>query len=287
MASLSTVAASAQLVVVSDSHLSGRALDAERNWSAVVITSTAQDPTSWSMSATCPSTVRTTPRTWTTHGSSWVGFRRRRGRGSRQSRHWGQPIPEGDPAGVVTDENLASWTRAVGPLWWTLEIGGWQLVGVNAQLFGSRLPAEEEQWEWLEEVMATVATRPCPLVFVSHKPIDATDTELATAPGIRFVPSPARDRLRARLTDVPRNRLVLSGHVHQYRALELDGTAHVWAPTTWAALPDSWQATIGTKLCGVLQLALSRSGSADHRFVAPEGLRQLVVGEDTPLYYPH
>ncbi len=34
--SLAAVAAPAQLVVVSDSHLSGRALDAERNWSAVV-----------------------------------------------------------------------------------------------------------------------------------------------------------------------------------------------------------------------------------------------------------
>ncbi len=187
----------------------------------------------------------------------------------------------------MTDENLASWTRAVGPLWWAQELEGWLLVGVNAELFGSGLPAEEEQWGWLDEVMATVTGRPRPLVFVSHKPIDATDTELAGAPAVRFVPSPARDRLRALLAGIPRHPLVLSGHVHQYRALELDGTAHVWAPTTWAALPDSWQATIGTKRCGILQLGLSETGAADHRLVAPEGLRQLVVGEDTPLYYAH
>jgi hypothetical protein len=41
------------------------------------------------------------------------------------------------------------------------------------------------------------------------------------------------------------------------------------------------------KRCGVLHLALSETGRADHRFVAREGLRQLVVGEDTPLYYEH
>jgi len=282
------VAPPAQLVVVSDSHLSGRAPEAERNWSAVVdhVHRTRPDLVvhvgdlsldgendAEDLDYAREQLGRLRPAPWVAvPGNHDIGD---------------NPIPGGDPADAVTGENLANWTRAVGPLWWTRDVEGWELVGVNAQLFGSGLPAEEEQWGWLEEALAAAATRPRPLLFVSHKPIDATDTELADAPGVRFVPSPARDRLRALLADVPRHPLVLSGHVHQYRTLELDGTAHVWAPTTWAALPDSWQTTIGTKRCGVLQLGLPGTGVPDHRFVAPEGLRQLVVGEDTPLYYPH
>ena len=286
MPSPAAVTAPAQLVVVSDSHLSGRASEAERNWSAVVdhVHRTRPDLVvhvgdlsldgendAEDLDYAVEQLGRLSPAPWiAVPGNHDIGDNRSAG---------------ADPAGVVTEDNLANWTRAVGPLWWTRDVGGWQLVGVNAQLFGSGLPAEDEQWRWLEEVLAA-ATRPRPLLFVSHKPIDATDTELAGAPGIRFVPSPARDRLRGLLAEVRRRRLVLSGHVHQYRVLELDGTPHVWAPTTWAVLPDSWQATIGTKRCGVLQFGLAGTGVADHRLVAPEGLRQLVIGEDTPLYYP-
>ena len=286
MPSPAAVTAPAQLVVVSDSHLSGRASEAERNWSAVVdhVHRTRPDLVvhvgdlsldgendAEDLDYAREQLGRLSPAPWiAVPGNHDIGDNR---------------IAGADPAGAVTEDNLANWTRAVGPLWWTRDVGGWQLVGVNAQLFGSGLPAEDEQWRWLEEVLAA-ASRPRPLLFVSHKPIDATDTELADAPGIRFVPSPARDRLRGLLAEARRLRLVLSGHVHQYRVLELDGTAHVWAPTTWAVLPDSWQATIGTKRCGVLQFGLSGTGVADHRLVAPEGLRQLVIGEDTPLYYP-
>ena len=73
--------------------------------------------------------------------------------------------------------------------------------------------------------------------------------------------------------------------MHQFRSLEFDGRSHVWAPTTWAILPDSWQRTIGTKRCGVVHFELS--DTVTHRLVEPDGLRQLVIGEDTPLYYPH
>ena len=287
LASLTTVA-TAQVVVVSDSHLSGRALEAERNWSAVVdhVDRTRPDLVvhvgdlsldgqhdAEDLDYAREQLGRLAPTPWVVvPGNHDIGD---------------NTIDGGAPDDLVTEENLASWRRAVGPLWWTRELEHWQLVGVNAQLFGSGLPAEAEQWEWLEGVVATPATRGRPFTIVSHKPIDATDGELASAPAVRFVPSPARDRLRALLADIPHSPLVLSGHVHQYRTVELDRTAHVWAPTTWATLPDSWQATIGTKRCGVLHLALSETGRADRRFVAPEGLRQLVVGEDTPLYYPH
>ncbi len=67
-------------------------------------------------------------------------------------------------------------------------------------------------------------------------PEAAAGPELATSPPYRFWPPPARHRLGNLLKDKP-TALIVSGHVHQYRLLRLEGTDHVWAPTTWAVLP--------------------------------------------------
>jgi 3',5'-cyclic AMP phosphodiesterase CpdA len=284
------VAVHTQVVVVSDSHLSEKALEAERNWSAVVdyvdhlrpglvvhvgdLSLDGQhDAKDLEYARAQLDRLSTTP---------WMAVPGNHDIGDN-------PIPgtDPDPKEIVNEENLARWTEVVGPHWWEHDLGGWQLVGVNAQLFGSGLSAEDEQWEWLEGVVATSKNRRRPVALVSHKPLQASDSELATAPAIRFVPQPARDRLRGLFDDIPANPLVLSGHVHQFRSLPHDGTFHVWAPTTWAILPDTWQASIGTKRCGVVHLALSDNGTSRHELVEPDGIRQLVIGEDTPDYYAH
>jgi 3',5'-cyclic AMP phosphodiesterase CpdA len=272
------------VVVVSDSHLSGRAAEAERNWSAVVDHVRRASPAlvvhvgdlsldgahdAGDLDYARAQLDRLSPTPWVAvPGNHDIGD---------------NPIPGAD---VVTEEKLVRWTRWVGPHWWARDVGDWLFVGVNAQLFGSSLRAEDEQWTWLEGVLDAPPIRERPLALVSHKPVHASHEELATAPPVRFVPAPARARLRGLLGDFSVNPLVVSGHVHQFRSLEFDGTSHVWAPTTWAILPDSWQGTIGTKRCGVVHLELSGIDVA-HRLVEPDGLRQLVVGENTPLYYPH
>ncbi len=78
--------------------------------------------------------------------------------------------------------------------------------------------------------------------------------------------------------------LVLSGHVHQYRRLQIGSTTHVWAPTTWAVLPEDTQPTFGVKRCGVL-VAGPRPGAFDEALVEPEGVRQQTLGEDLPDPY--
>jgi 3',5'-cyclic AMP phosphodiesterase CpdA len=275
------------VVVVADSHLSARAAEAERNWSAVVDHVQRTGPElvvhvgDLSLDGTHDGDDlvyaraqldRLAPTPWVAvPGNHDIGDNPTRG---------------GDPADEVTEEKLGRWSRSVGPQWWAADVGDWRFVGVNAPLFGSGLPAEDEQWAWLEDLVdATPTTRARPLALVTHKPLQASGEELATAPLSRFVPAPGRDRMRDLLDDVPVNPLVVSGHVHQFRSLDFDGTSHVWAPTTWAILPDSWQRTIGTKRCGVVHLELS--DTVAHHLVEPEGLRQLVIGEDTPLYYPH
>ncbi len=76
-----------------------------------------------------------------------------------------------------------------------------------------------------------------------------------------------------------------NGHVHQYRLLRLDGTDHLWAPSTWAVLPDQVQPTLGAKRCGIVSLDLANGTSPEPVLVEPDGIAQLTVGTDIPDPY--
>jgi hypothetical protein len=56
------------------------------------------------------------------------------------------PVP-GMPGGLaVNDGRRERWLDVVGPDWWSVRAGGWLLLGVNAQLVGSRLAARGGGW---------------------------------------------------------------------------------------------------------------------------------------------
>ena len=77
----------------------------------------------------------------------------------------------------------------------------------------------------------------------------------------------------------------MSGHVHQYRLLHLDGTDHLWVPTTWAVLPDHAQPVLGAKRCGIVSLTLLTGTPAEQELIEPHGLEQLIVTLDLPDPY--
>jgi hypothetical protein len=77
----------------------------------------------------------------------------------------------------------------------------------------------------------------------------------------------------------------MSGHLHQYRLLRLDGADHLWAPTTWAVLPDPAQPVLGAKRCGIVSLDLVTGTPPRHEFVVPDGLAQLTLTSDLPDPY--
>lgn len=134
----------------------------------------------------------------------------------------------------ITPEKRGAWRAAFGPDWWEGEIGSWRLIGINAQLMGSGLAAEAEQWDWLETVLSpavdtkTSDGRPC-LLF-SHK-----------AP---FLGDPADPREHdSAIRPAPRRRLldlvaragvghVACGHNHVYQTARHAGARYVWAPPT-------------------------------------------------------
>jgi 3',5'-cyclic AMP phosphodiesterase CpdA len=180
----------------------------------------------------------------------------------------------------LTDGRLARWREAFGPDRWSVDLGAWRLIGLNAQVFGAGGPDEDEQWEFLEEALGGSRRK----VLVTHKPLTADAEELAAAPAYRFVPAPARLRL-TRLCRDGRVEAVVSGHVHQQRRLAAAGMTHLWATTTWAVLPDELQPVIGAKRCGILELSLPDAGDVETSWVEPSGMAQLTLGEDIASPY--
>jgi hypothetical protein len=113
-----------------------------------------------------------------------------------------------------------------------------------------------------------------PVALVTHKPVTAPADERAASPVDRSCP---RRRRLSELTDGWRAvDVVVSGHVHQYRVLDADSVRHVWAPTTWAVLPDDMQRVVGPKRCGVVTLELGAEPVVEPVLVEPDGLRQLI-----------
>ena len=193
------------------------------------------------------------------------------------------PWPGAPDGSSVDDGRRQRWLQVVGTDHWSLTIDGWTLLAINAQLAGSGLAAEAEQWSWLAEQISASGEGQR-IALVSHKPLTAGEAELAAAPPYRFLPAPARGRL----TDILGARslaLAISGHVHQYRQLELDGTNHLWAPTTWAVLPDDVQPMLGTKRCGIASVVFDTATPPDATFAEPDGIVQLTVRTDIPDPY--
>lgn len=321
--------AALRVLVVSDTHLSPRTPEADANWDAVVARVVA-DPPAVVVHTGDISTdgadrtddldharaqldrLRVTVPVHTIPGNHDLG----------DNPHGGYPTLDG--TGTVKPTLVDPWRLArfrdrIGPDRWVVDVGDWRLVGLNAQLFGSGLPDEDEQWDWLAELLAppgvgkpsgitpgkpapdqatrsdvapglqtelTGAARPVAL-FV-HKPLlRAPSLPDDPSPG-RYVPPPAVGRLLALIERTEgRVRTVVSGHVHQFGVHRRDGVTHVWAPTTWAVVPDRAQPVIGRKVCGVADLTLDGTGATQAELAVPAGLAQWAIGDDIPNPYRH
>jgi 3',5'-cyclic AMP phosphodiesterase CpdA len=265
-----------RLTIVSDSHLSPRTPEAEANWSAVVDY----------VAKLVPDLVIHLGDLSLDGARDADDLRFARAQLDRLPVPWlavpgnhdiGDNPSSAVPNDLVVDaERCERWADLVGADRWSVELPGWKLVAINAQLIASGLPQEAEQWEWLQDELARNAGRQS-VALVTHKPLDADQEELSSAPSYRFVPASGRRRL-ADLGGVGGIGLVLSGHVHQYRTLEIGSSTHVWAPTTWAVLGAD-QPIFGAKRCGVLSLALD-PGAFHEALVEPDGMRQQTLGED-------
>jgi predicted phosphodiesterase len=178
----------------------------------------------------------------------------------------------------VDEGRLDVWRRSLGPDRWSLEVAGWTIIGLNAQLFGWAAAAEAQQDAWL---VTTLARARGPLALMLHKPLFRNHPDDAER-HLRYVPPEPRRRLLDRF--VGRDlRLVVSGHTHQLRRHQVEGIEHVWAPSSAFYIPDAMQETIGEKVVGVMLLTLE----SDHfslDFVAPEGVERHSLLDQIDIY---
>jgi len=175
----------------------------------------------------------------------------------------GDEPPGQDPEQIVNDDRLARWDRWFAADRFVCDAGSWRLIGVDAQLFGSGLERERLQDRWLEKQLGA-GERPVALFL--HKPLFIESaTEDAATPAC-MVPS-ARTRLLDTLNraDV---RLVVSGHLHQYRDRVAHGRRHLWLPAIAFA---GGHALGGDARCGLTVLDFC-DGGVDITIERPPGL---------------
>jgi 3',5'-cyclic AMP phosphodiesterase CpdA len=277
------VAGARRILVVSDTHLSPRTPEADANWAAVValvarggfeLVVHVGDLTLDAIAE--PGELARARQRLDALAVPWVAV---------PGNHDVGDNPGVSPGPETNASRIEPWVAAIGPDRWEVAVDGWTVLGVNAQLFGSDSAGESAQWAWLEDTLGSQpSTRP--IVFVCHKPLSAAADEIATAPRHRFVPARARQRLQTQL-EGRRVSVVVSGHVHQFRVLERERRHHVWAPTTWAVLPDDTQQTLGLKQCGVVALELGPDGVVHDELLCPPGMAQLTLSVDIPDPYLH
>lgn len=162
----------------------------------------------------------------------------------------------------VTDERLATYRAVFGPDYWSIDLDGWQLIGLNAQLFATGSADEAEQMAWLE---ARIETGRGSVGLFLHKPLfrnGHADTEAH----IRYLPAEPRRKL-VDLLMRRRLKFVFSGHVHQDRSIVVDGVEHNWVPSASFCMPDGMQERIGAKVTGIRVLELTADGG--YRLTTP------------------
>jgi 3',5'-cyclic AMP phosphodiesterase CpdA len=177
------------------------------------------------------------------------------------------PAPDVAPKRPVEVSLLERFRSNFGPDYWAVFVEDWLMIGLNAQLFGSGIPSETEQWQWLDHCAARAGKHP--VVLLLHKPLFQNTSEDAI-PHIRYIPLEPRGRLLRLLAPLDL-RLVLSGHTHQYLDRKIEGVRHIWIPSTGFFLPDADQERVGEKITGLGVLELS----CEHfRFdlICPDGL---------------
>jgi predicted phosphodiesterase len=275
--------AATHVIFVSDTHLSPDAPEAQENWAAVVrhVTEAVPDLVihlgDLSLDgARNPADLDHARRQLDMLPVPWHAVPGNHDVGDNR-------LPGASASLTITEARRQRWLDVIGPDYWSLSVEDWTLIAVDAQLAGSGLAAEDSQWSWLASQIGSLGAHRR-IALLAHKPLTASEAELAAAPPYRFWPPAARDRLGSLYAGRP-PALVVSGHVHQSRQLRLDGISHVWAPTTWSVLPDSSQPVLGAKRCGLLSLTFGPGPAPEPELREPDGMRQLTLTADIPDPY--
>jgi 3',5'-cyclic-AMP phosphodiesterase len=168
----------------------------------------------------------------------------------------------------VTAERLQRYRRIVGPDFWSIDIPGWRLLGLNALTLGSPGLDDEVQQDAVRAATDTLNGRS--LAIFLHKPL-ADESYTETLASNRFMTIGPRQTLHDSLGGV-QSKLVLCGHVHQFRDTPMGGARHIWCPATSFMISDPWQPGYGAKAVGYLMHEFHADGSHRHRLITVRGV---------------
>jgi 3',5'-cyclic AMP phosphodiesterase CpdA len=126
-----------------------------------------------------------------------------------------------------------------------LGAGDWAFIGLNSERMSSGLAEEAEQWDWLDQVAASVQGMSV-AVFL-HKPLWWPGEDKGVT-----VPRTDRDRL-LRTFGGARLRLVANGHVHRFGAGAEGDVNTVWAPSLAFASPPLPEYALPASPSGVVE----------------------------------
>lgn len=139
--------------------------------------------------------------------------------------------PPGQPAKqYINAERRARWQKHFGPDYWAISMGDWRLLGLNSQLMGSGIEAEEPHWDWLAAELAGAKDRP--VGIFQHKPPFREDPD-TVHDGFRCMTAAARARYKA-LIEPSSVRFLSCGHSHVHKKDTWLGRDIYWAPPTSA-----------------------------------------------------
>lgn len=280
--------ATAELVVVSDSHLSVRTPEATNNWHRVLDHVSRMSPDlvvhTGDISldgADDPADLEHAHRLLQLSPAQVIALPGNHDLGDNPCES------NRDSDRLITSERLAGYRAVLGPDRWRVDVCSWRLIGFNAQLMGSGLVAEAEQWEWLMTEARQAAQTDRHVAWFSHKPMLHSDPHPPEHDvAIRYLRPEPRQRL-FEILRTSRARLFISGHVHQHHRVRARDVDHVWAPTSWATLSPADQSTVGERWVGVLELRLAADGSYQVHQVRLDDDCQHVIGETIPNPYDH
>ena len=149
-----------------------------------------------------------------------------------------------DGKGEINADSLERIEAALGASFWQEERAGVQVVGVNASLFGSSLPQEQQQWTFLEKILharqaGNTKNIRKPMILLSHYPLFINAPEETDQQYWNIEPA-SRKRLIKLLQDAEVD-AVFSAHLHRPLMHRHAGMLLLTAPPVSFGLPRGRQ----------------------------------------------
>jgi 3',5'-cyclic AMP phosphodiesterase CpdA len=153
----------------------------------------------------------------------------------------------GNPHQPINAERLERWRRHFGHDWWSHDVDGWRLIGLDSMLFGSGGDEEARQFGWLSRTLATADGRR--IAWFTHRPLFIDVPEEGDTGYWSVKPEP-----RAALLDLVARHdvaLVATGHLHKWRDHAAARCRYVWcASSGFLVGPDNQPDLPGEKRLG-------------------------------------